>query len=507
MPFNELSTTSGTAFRGHFVRNLPKMVGLSIYSGVTMKLKFQAIRAFLVFALGVAISIGVPGLSIADSPQQPVVVSFTMTPSSIDISQQNNTVTFDLVVSNPTGIASAQTRVTLANNSGVSLSATLLRTDSPINYSLAQVTFHGVLVIPTTVPAGIYSASANPVTGLNADGSNGYSTPTLLATTTSSVVGAPNYLLVRAAGFLNFSYPTFNGPAFNNLLGNSFVDPKFTSVAAPIWKVGEIINIKDYYELKVPTLTLKVTSATPATCSAGSNTLTLISVGICSFTVYTDQTADYQLYKDIQVVTITTARVKPTYSLGVIPTQSSTALPLKVPGPLVYGPIGYISPISLTPSVCYGAGSYITVISGGTCTLNYSSPATLTNLASDVYTLSFEISRTPQIISFTTPSSASLGSRSLILSATSSSGLPVSFQSDSPSICSVTGSSLNFVKSGNCEVKALQSGSTTIAPTSLTQTVLVTGTQVIQKKIVCVKAGKSKIFVGTKCPTGYKVKK
>ena len=56
-------------------------------------------------------------------------------------------------------------------------------------------------------------------------------------------------------------------------------------------------------------------------------------------------------------------------------------------------------------------------------------------------------------------------------------------------------------------MKALQSGSTTIAPTSLTQTVLVTGTQVIQKKIVCVKAGKSKIFVGIKCPTGYKVKK
>jgi hypothetical protein len=63
------------------------------------------------------------------------------------------------------------------------------------------------------------------------------------------------------------------------------------------------------------------------------------------------------------------------------------------------------------------------------------------------------------------------------------------------------------VKSGNCVVKAFQSGSATIAPASLTQTILVMGTPVIQKKIACAKAGKTKSFVGTKCPLGYKAKK
>ena len=443
----------------------------------------------------------------ADTSNQPVVVSFTMSPDVINLSNQSSTVSIDLIVSNPTGIASTQTTATLSNSTGISLATYLLRSESPINTSLQKVTFHGSLSIPSTIPSGIYSLVANPIVALNSDGSVGLSTPTIKATTTSPLVGAPNNVLIRKDGYLNFSYPTFVGPTFNNLLGGSFVNPSYNSAAAPIWKVGETFHPSDFYELKVTSLTLKVSTATPSTCTSDGTTLTFTAIGACSFTVYTDQSFDYQSYKDIENVSVTAARVKPTYNVGTIADQSSSILPLTIPGPLIFNPTGgLISPVSATPTVCSGAGSYINIISGGTCTLNYSSPATAAYLASDNYTLTFQIKRNAQTISFTPPTSVKLSSKVIDLAASSSSGLPVTFQSSTPAICSVTGSSLNVLKAGGCSIQAMQAGSTTIAPASVTQSLLITGSSPVAKKLVCIKAGKAKVVLGTKCPTGYRAK-
>ena len=455
---------------------------------------------------------------LADAPSQPTVISFAMTPDSIDTANQSNIVTFDLVVSNSTGNSSAQTKVLLTNSYGTTLSAYLLRTDVPINTSLQKVTFHGSINVPSSALAGTYTATADPVTGLNADGSAGYSTPILKATTTSTVLGATNNLLVRSNGNLNFSYATFVGPTFNNLLGGSFVDPKYSSVSAPIWKVGETLKPSSFYELKVPTLSLKISSSTPTTCTSDGATLSFIAIGGCVFTVYTDQTKDYQSYKDVESVMITAPRVKPTYSVGAISAQSSVILPLKISGPLVFASTGeIISPISATPTVCYGFGSYITVISGGTCTLNYSSPATPSYLASDVYPLTFEVTRSAQSLAFNPPGSVGLAAKSLSLTATASSGQGVSITSNTPAVCSVTGNSLNLLTAGSCQITASQAGTATIAPATVTASILITGAApaakaapkkvTAVKKVRCLKGGKVKNFVGSNCPKGYRLYK
>jgi len=240
--------------------------------------------------------------------------------------------------------------------------------------------------------------------------------------------------------------------------------------------------------------------------------VSLIATGNCEFVVYTDKTLDYQYKQDSQVVSITAARTKPTFTLGTIATQSSAVLPLSVQGPFVYGPTGLVIPTSATPTVCYAVGNYITVISGGTCTLNYASSASANYLASDATPLTFQITRTAQTVAFTPPASATLASKTLALSATASSGAPVSFQSDSPSICSVTGNSLNLLSVGTCQVEAVQVGSTTVSLASVTQSIAVTGTLPASKTgkaktIICVKNGKSKTFTGSKCPAGFKAKK
>jgi len=475
-------------------------------------MNLQTKKLIAICAAAIAI-IGVAQPAFADVPTVPTLVSFTMSPNSVDIATVNTTVTFDLIVNNPTGIASNQVLVTLTDGANNTVFVPIMRADSPVNSSLQNVEFKGTYNVAPNLPTGVYKATAAPITGLTSTGGQGYSTQTLSATTTSIVVGATNALLVRNGGYLNFAYSTFTGPAFNLNLGNHFVNPKYNSVIAPIWKVGESFNPSDYYELMVPMLTLKAKTTTPATCTSNGTIISLIATGNCEFVVYTEKTFDYQYKQDSQVVSITAPRTKPTFALGTVATQSSAILPLSIPGPFVYGPTGAIIPVSATPAVCYPVGSYISIISGGTCTLNYSSPATANYLASDVASLTFEITRAAQTVSFIPPASIRLASKTLALSATASSGAPVTFQSDSPTICSVTENSLNLLKAGTCQVKASVLGSATLEPASVSQLITIAGAvtpvlkKPVAKKIICVKYGKSKIFTATKCPAGFKAKK
>ncbi len=445
----------------------------------------------------------------ANVAPKPSVVSFTMLPSAIDISNANSKIIFDLIVDNSSGIATTQTVLTITDGGVNTFVMPLIRTDYPINYSLQTVKFEAS-IDSLMLQAGVYTVSSSPITSLNVDGTLGLSTSTIYATSGSKVVGALDSLLVRASGNLNYYYPTFTGPAYNKTLGLTFVNPKYYSGADPIWKVGETFNPLDYFELTVPTLSLKISTTSPKVCTSSGTSLKFIATGGCSFTVYTDKTADYQYYKYDQTVTITDARTKPVYVISPVPTQSSTTLPLSIPGPYVMGPTGLVSPVSLTPSVCFGAGFYINITSGGTCTLTYSTAGTATYLPSDLYTLTFQISRTAQTIAFNTPASAALSTKSLPLSATASSGQLVIFLASTPTICSVTGNSLNLLKAGTCQVTASQNGTTTIAPVSAVQSIAITGTPVAAKaakKLVCIKNGKIKTVTSKTCPSGYKVKK
>jgi hypothetical protein len=464
-------------------------------------------KRVLVIFLSVAITgFAVQGSS-ADQSGKPTLISFTLSSENVDIASGTSKITADIQVSNPTGIASLQTKLTVTDGGANTLIAQLLRTDTSPNSSLPNVKFEGILDI-SSLPAGAYSVSASPVTALNANGTYGFSSDTLYPTTNSSVVGAKNYLLIRNNGSLNFAYPTFKGPAFNKALGIAYTDQKYATVASPIWAVGETFNPADYYEKSVPSLSLKVKTITPSTCTSDGISLSLIATGACAFEVYTDKTNDYQYFKDDQTVSILPARTKPTYVVSPMPTQSSTILPLTIQSPGVFGINGYITPVSATPSICNAVGNYINIFSGGTCTLNYSTPGTLTYLPSDVYALTFQITRTSQSITFTPPANVALTSKNLALTASTSSGLPVAFESSTPKICSVSGNSLNLLSPGTCEVSATQIGSATIAPATTTHSIVLTGGGVKKasvKTVRCMKKGKSKTFAGVKCPAGFKV--
>jgi hypothetical protein len=149
-------------------------------------------------------------------------------------------------------------------------------------------------------------------------------------------------------------------------------------------------------------------------------------------------------------------------------------------------------------------------LTGGTCELTFQTSETSEYLASDVFKASFQVEKNPQTIIFSPELSINVSSKSVPLAATASGGGVVAFATTSTGICSITGSTLNLLKSGICSVTATQAGTSTLASVSATANITLTGTAVIAKKtITCVKGKTTKKVTGTnpKCPTGYKLKK
>ena len=447
---------------------------------------------------------------------RPIIDSFTFTPNDVELVSSNTNISFELVVSHPSGIKNTTTVATLTGPSGSTLKANLTRNDSPINLLLTKVTFKGTLTIPQTILPGAYIVSLDGVTNNSSSGTE-YSTGMITPNKLRDLIGAENALLVRNSGDLNLVYDTFVGPTHNNTLGISYNNPaKYNGDTPPIWKVGEVYEPSNYFELRVPTLPLTVTSSTPTICSTDGKELKLIATGNCTFKVLTPKTQDYSSKESTQVVTITAARSKPELVMSVIANQTTKSLPKTIEIFRVYSPTGvYVMPQGTTPTVCIASGFYVQIVGGGTCTLTYQSTANTSYLASDLYKVSFEVTRDPQAMTFALPATLDITTKTLALIATASSGASVTFSTTSSNTCSITGSTLNLLKAGNCVVTASQSGTSTLAPVFTTATVMLTGSVIAstpiatKKTIVCIKGKTNKKVSGVnpKCPKGYKLKK
>jgi hypothetical protein len=376
------------------------------------------------------------------------VVSFSATPDEIELTGANSTVSFELVVSHPSGIENSSTLLTLKSSTNNSVVTYLNRTDA--SSAATIVTFKGSLTVPRDLEPGVYSYS---VVGVKNNSSAGYQfdTGTIEGGKIRSLVGAESGLLVRSGGDLNFDYATFYGPTHDSTQSFSYQNSqKYNSIIRPIWKVGETYNPSDYFELRVPTLTLNVKSYTSDVCSVDGRILVLKKEGSCSFSVFTSKTKDYKEFISNQTAAITEARVKPVLVIDKIPNQDVKSIGESITIPGVYGPSQtYILPVTQTPSVCFASFLFVKIVSGGTCKLTYQSPESASLMASDLYTVSFEI---------------------------------------------------------------LKDGQPVVAPTPVvTPTPVATPTAkpIVKKTITCVKGKKTvkKTAVSPKCPKGYKLKK
>jgi len=116
----------------------------------------------------------------------------------------------------------------------------------------------------------------------------------------------------------------------------------------------------------------------------------------------------------------------------------------------------------------------VSVVSAGTCTIT-ASQAGNDNYAASTATRSFTITKKTQTITFTQPNNMARTSANQSLSATSTSGLAITFSSLTPSICSVVSGMIKVNGAGPCYIAADQSGNTTWgAAFQVVRTILIT---------------------------------
>ncbi|MEI9977126.1 MAG: hypothetical protein WDO73_36790 [Ignavibacteriota bacterium] len=113
---------------------------------------------------------------------------------------------------------------------------------------------------------------------------------------------------------------------------------------------------------------------------------------------------------------------------------------------------------SLSPAYCSVSGTTVTLTSGGTCSIQASQAGSVRYAAAPPVTQSFTVLKN-QVITFNTIRTQVVGaSAALVATSLPSSGIPITFTSSIPAVCTVSGSTATMVSSGTCTIEAAQAG-------------------------------------------------
>ena len=439
--------------------------------------------------------------------EPPAVKDLTVSTNSIELTSSNLTLDFSLVVYHPMGIKSNSTTLWFESRDKRIVLKTILSKLTKLD-SAGNTVFAGSLTLDPSYPTGLYNFYADPIESVpNIQRNTGNFTSTIYPKPFNPFYGGESSVLVRKNGKLDLDFATFVGPSYSSPVSINDGKPVSFPNESPIFRVGEMYDPNKFFVLRVNGLKLEIESLTENVCSVKNNKLFFDLVGFCTFSVYTKSNSDYLSKSLTFSVSIASARIKPELFLPDVDSQDVKNLPKIIKTTPVYSTSGaIIAPIVKTPEVCYANIQFLTIVGGGKCILNYQSAATNDYLASDLYQLTFEVTKDSQTITFKPVTTTDVSVKTLDLTATSSSGGAITYSSNSKDVCTVEGSKLTLLKVGNCDLTAIQAGTPLIASVSAAATIQVTGKVVKTRTITCVKGKKSQKITGVKpkCPKGFK---
>jgi hypothetical protein len=205
-------------------------------------------------------------------------------------------------------------------------------------------------------------------------------------------------------------------------------------------------------------LAVSFDSATPGVCSVTGSTVIYSVSGICTVTANQAGDASYnpapQVTLDIGVgltdqVIINFLAAPDT---GVVNGSSTlTATGGASGNPVIFG--------SNTLAVCTVISNTVTYLAAGTCKVTADQAGNANYNAAPQVSLNITVAKADQTITglVANPATGVVEGISA-LSATASSGLTVSFGSSTPTVCAITGTTVNYLAAGTCTVTADQAG-------------------------------------------------
>ncbi len=215
-----------------------------------------------------------------------------------------------------------------------------------------------------------------------------------------------------------------------------------------------------------PTGSVKLTSgsytSSAVTLSSGSAGInvpgTSLALGTDTLTVtYTPDSGSSSIYTSASgTATETVSQATQTINFATIPSQTYGEAPFTVSATASSGLT--VSFASTTSTVCTVSGHTVTLVNHGTCSIEATQTGNADYSAAAPVTRSFGVSKEAQTITFGTLPGKTLGAAPFTVSATASSGLAVSFASTTPTVCTVSGSTVTLVAHGACSIEATQAG-------------------------------------------------
>lgn len=116
-------------------------------------------------------------------------------------------------------------------------------------------------------------------------------------------------------------------------------------------------------------------------------------------------------------------------------------------------------PVSFTASgACSALDNATHILSAGSCTIIAHQTGNENYLPAQDVKITVAVGKQSQTLSFTGPGDQSLGKPIVPLSASVSSGLPVSFSAVDPTLCKTSGTLVNLLNTGPCSITASQPG-------------------------------------------------
>lgn len=212
-------------------------------------------------------------------------------------------------------------------------------------------------------------------------------------------------------------------------------------------------------------LVVSFASTTPSVCTVSGTTVTLVSAGTCSVTA---SQAGNTTFEAAPMVSRSFTVLQAAQAITFV-TPGNQALGTATPALVATSNSGLaVTLASTTASVCTVSGTTLTLVSAGSCTITANQAGNLNVAAAASVAHTITVAPAPLVaqtitVTFTAPSNPTVGAAASTLSATASSGLPVSFASTTASVCTVNGTLLTLVAPGACTVLASQAGNATFA--------------------------------------------
>lgn len=204
-------------------------------------------------------------------------------------------------------------------------------------------------------------------------------------------------------------------------------------------------------------LPVSFASLTTPACTVAGNTVTIVAAGTCTIRASQPGNGTYAVAPNVDR-TFTIAKASQTVTFSAPAGRRLDQSPFDISATASSGLA--VAFASTTTSKCTVAGTTVTLVAAGTCTIRASQAGNTNYLAASNVDRSFTISKGNQTITFGAISNQSLDQSPLTVAPTASSALAVTLTSQTTSICTVSGLNVTLKAVGTCTVRAAQAGNT-----------------------------------------------